>query len=123
MMAPNLVLLTQEEMIRRGAYGFLGRACECEIPVDKVLQVLPEPACENWGAYSHAAPDQPVEVKYVRDEDAYLLFVGLALLKEAVARGELYMPAFVEPDDGEIGSAARPRRSAGSSTIRSGDGE
>ena len=102
--------LTQEQMIDRGAYGFLGRAFECDIPVSKVVQVSPEPACERWGAYSHAAPDQPVEVRYDRDEDVYLLFAGLARLKDALARGDTHLPAFVEPDDGEIGPAERPRR-------------
>src|SRR5262245_61580231 len=90
--------ITQEEMIRRGAYGFLGRAVECEIPVEKVVQTSPEPACDSWGAYLHAGSRQPIEVKYTRDEDAYLLFAGLALLKEARERGDSHLPAFVEPD-------------------------
>jgi hypothetical protein len=47
-MARDLPSLTQEEMIIRGAYGFLGRAYECEIPVGKVVEVTPEPACERW---------------------------------------------------------------------------
>jgi hypothetical protein len=109
-MVRDLANLTQEEMIRRGAYGFLGRACECEIPVGQVVQVASEPACERWGAYSHAGPDQPVEVRYDRGEDVYLLFAGTARLKDALARGETHLAAFVEPDDGELGPATRPRR-------------
>jgi hypothetical protein len=110
MMTQPIASLTQEEMIRRGAYGFLGRAVECEIPVGKVMQMSPEPACASWGAYSHAGPGQPVEVKYDRNEDVYLLFAGLARLKDALARGDSHLPAFVEPDFGDIGEAARPRR-------------
>lgn len=109
MMQP-VASLTQEEMIRRGAYGFLGRAVECEIPVGKVIQMSPEPACTSWGAYLHAGPSQPVEVKYDRNEGVYLLFAGLARLKDALARGASHLPAFVEPDFGEIGETARPRR-------------
>jgi hypothetical protein len=120
-MARDLPSLTQEEMIIRGAYGFLGRAYECEIPVGKVVEVTPEPACERWGAYSHAAPDQPVEVRYDRGEDVYLLFAGIARLREAVARGETHLPAFVEPDDGEIGAAQRPRRSRAMPGMQSED--
>ena len=110
MMPQSLSTLTQEEMIRRGAYGFLGRAVECDVPVGKVVQTSPETACASWGAYSHAGPDQPIEVKYDREEDVYLLFAGLSRLKDALVRGESHMPAFVEPDDGEIGAAARQRR-------------
>ena len=102
--------LTQEEMIRRGAYGFLGRAVECEVPVGKVVQVITEPASRSWGAYPHAGPDQPVEVKYDRDDDVYLIFAGLPRLKDALARGSTHLRAFVEPDHGEIGTAARPLR-------------
>jgi hypothetical protein len=110
-MARDLLSFTKEEMISRGAYGFLGRAYECEIPLGKVVQVAPEPACARWGAYAHAAPDQPVEVKYDRAEDVYLLFAGIARVKDALARGETHLPAFVEPDDGEIGAALRARPS------------
>ena len=110
MMPQTLTTLTQEEMIRRGAYGFLGRAVECDVPIGKVMLTSPETVCATWGAYSHAGPDQPIEVKYDRDEDVYLLFAGLARLKDALARGQSHMPAFVEPDDGEIGMAARQRQ-------------
>ena len=44
---PRSAPITQEEMIRLGAYGFLGRAYECDIPIDKVVQTSPEPACED----------------------------------------------------------------------------
>jgi hypothetical protein len=107
---PRSTSITQEEMIRLGAYGFLGRAYECDIPLDKVVQTSPEPACEDWGAYSHSGAGQPIEVKYDKNEDVYLLFAGLALVRDARERGDQYLPAFVEPDDGEIGAGARLRR-------------
>ena len=104
-------LITQEEMIRRGAYGFLSRAYECEIPLSQVILASAEPASAMWGAYAHAGAGQPVEVKYSREDGGYLLFAGLRHVKEARARGARYLPAFVEADGGEIGDAAILRRS------------
>ena len=98
--------VTQEEMIRRGAYGFLGRAYECQIPLNQVILMAADPACEMWGAYSQTGATQPIEAKYSREENGYLLFAGTQRVKEAQARGDQYMPAFVEADGGEIGSSA-----------------
>jgi hypothetical protein len=103
--------VTREEMIRRGAYGFLGRAYECEIPLSQIIPVTTDPACEMWGAYPLADAGQPVETKYSREENGYLLFAGTQRVKEAEARGDQYMPAFVEADNGEIGAFAILQRS------------
>ena len=114
MSAPKLrdvPTVTREEMIRRGAYGFLGRAYECEIPLGQIIPVAADPACEMWGAYPQGGAGQPVEVKYSQEENGYLLFAGTQRVKEARARGDQYMPAFVEPDSGEIGAAAILARS------------
>ena len=96
-------------MIRSGAYGFLNRAYDCDIPLRKVVLLTPEPACETWAAYPHAEKEQPVEVKYSREEKAYLVFAGTRRVKDAIQRGDRYLPAFVEADAGEIGAAAIPR--------------
>ena len=98
-------------MLQRGAYGFLGRAYECDIPVSRVVIMAPETACEAWGAYPHAVTGQPVEVKYSREEDGYLLFAGTRLVREAQVRGDHYLPAFVEADAGDIGPSAILRQS------------
>lgn len=105
-MRSDLPFLTREEMISRGAYGFLGRAYEGDIPVSKVVKLGPEPTCQLWGAYSHAGPGHPVEVKYSKDDDVYLLFAGGVRLKAAITRGETYVAAFIEPDNGEVGESA-----------------
>ena len=100
-------LLTQEEMIGRGAYGFLSSARECIIPIEKVIQLLPDPVCEEWGAYRHGGEDQPIEVQYSREEDGYLLYAGNLRLREAVERGEQTIRAFVEADRGQVGPIVR----------------
>ena len=100
-------MLSQEEMIDRGAYGFLSRACECNIPVEKVIQLLPDPVCEEWGAYRHCGEDQPIEVQYSREEDGYLLYAGNLRLREAIERGEQTIRAFVEADRGQVGPVVR----------------
>jgi hypothetical protein len=108
--SPLMSSLTREEMIRRGAYGFLDRAYECDIPLRDVILVAPPPACEMWGEYTHAGDEQPVEVKYSQEDNAYLVFAGSQRVKKAIARGDRYLPAFVEADRGEIGVGAIPRR-------------
>ena len=100
-------VLTQEEMIGRGAYGFLSSARECIIPIEKVIQLLPDPVCEEWGAYRHGGEDQPIEVQYSREEDGYLLYAGNLRLREAVERGEQTIRAFVEADRGQVGPIVR----------------
>lgn len=90
----ELVSLTQEQMIERGGYGFLTRGYECEIPISKVVPGSTEPICEGWGAYSHAPDDQPVEAKYDREEDVYLLFSGIARVNHARSPGRTLPPRF-----------------------------
>src|SRR3954462_11517629 len=99
--------LTQEQMVGRGAYGFLSSARECMIPLEKVIPLLPDPVCEEWGAYRHGGEDQPIEVQYSREEDGYLLYAGNLRLREAVERGEQTIRAFVEADCGEVGPIVR----------------
>jgi hypothetical protein len=94
-------------MVARGAYGFLTRAYEWMIPVDKVVMLLPDPACEDWGGYNHGDEQQPVEVKYAAEEGAFLLFAGNRRLKQAIDRGERWIPAFVEIEAGQFDAAQR----------------
>jgi hypothetical protein len=94
-------------MIARGAYGFLSRAYEWRIPVDRIVMLLPDPACEDWGAYRHGDEDQPIEVKYSAEDDAFLLFTGNRRLKEAAGRGEQHIHAFVEVAADQLDAARR----------------
>ena len=50
----RLAWLTREDIIQRGAYGFIDRACECDILLQDVVLLVPQPACPAWGQYSHA---------------------------------------------------------------------
>jgi hypothetical protein len=111
--------LTREQMIARGAYGFLSRAYEWLIPVDKVIPLLPDPACEDWGAYRHADERQPIEVSYSAEDDAFLLFVGNPRLNQAIARGERRIRAFVEVEANQF--AAAERLAAGGRNMTTGE--
>ena len=97
--------MTREQMIARGAYGFLSRAYEWDIPDRKVMMLLPDPVCEDWGAYRHGDEQQPIEVRYSAEEGAFLLFAGNLRLKEAIERGERHIRAFVEVEADQIGDA------------------
>jgi hypothetical protein len=99
--------VTREQMIARGAYGFLSRAYEWMIPVDTVVMLLPDPVCEDWGAYRHGDEGQPIEVKYSAEEGTFLLFAGNIRLKEAVDRGERHIRAFVEVEADQFDAASR----------------
>jgi hypothetical protein len=99
--------ITREQMIARGAYGFLSRAYEWMIPVDTVVTLLPDPVCADWGAYRHGDEAQPIEVKYSAEEETFLLFAGNLRLKEAVDRGDRHIRAFVEVEADQLDAALR----------------
>jgi hypothetical protein len=105
-------IVTREEMIARGAYGFLTRGYDWTIPLAAVIPLLPDPACEDWGAYRHGDERQPVEVKYSAEEDAFLLFAGNQRLKDAAGRGERRIRAFVEVEPAQLEAALRRRSAA-----------
>lgn len=99
-------LLSRETMVGRGAYGYLSMAVECEVPVDLVEVLSPLPVCPNWGTYSTVdVESRIVEMKYSVEDDRYLLFSGAACLDAAKRAGQRTIRAFVEPDQGKIGSA------------------
>ena len=93
-------MLTREQMIARGAYGFLTHAVEQAIPLCKVESMLTSPACPAWGGYGGVGGRSPVEVKYAAEADVYLLFAGIDLVDAARRQGVEWLWAFVEPDLG-----------------------
>jgi hypothetical protein len=99
--------ITREQIIARGGYGFLSRAHEWTIPVEKVVMLLPDPVCEDWGAYRHGDEQQPIEVQYSAEEGAFLLFAGNRRLKEALDRGHRHIRAFVEVAPDHFDAASR----------------
>ena len=100
--------LTQEQMIARGAYGYLTHAQERYIPVAKITVLVSEPACVEWGNYGgDTKTARAIEAKYSFEEDSYLVFNGAQLVKDAERNGIDFVRAFVEPDRGSMGDAAR----------------
>ena len=99
------VLRSREDMLARGAYGYLHKAVERYVPLDKVQVLTGDPACAQWGTYSVTGA-YALEVKYAKDEDVYLAFNAVSVVRQARKRGERYVRAFVEPDDDDIGASA-----------------
>ena len=93
-------ILTREQMLALGAYGFLTHGVEQSIPIGKVERMLTVPACPKWGSYSGVNGRKAVEVKFSVETDAYLLFAGADLVELALQRGDDEILAFVEPDHG-----------------------
>lgn len=103
---PSPVWLSKDEMMARGSDGYLNRAQEALIPVEKVTGREPTPAGEY---VSGRAITQPIEVQYQPENDTYILYSGNHRVTQAEANGEAMIRAFVEPEHGkEIGDAARP---------------
>jgi hypothetical protein len=105
--APDHELHTREAMIARGAYGYLNKAFECCIPLDRTVVLTPVPACAAWGTYATVGGRCSIEVKYSREDDVYLAFNAAGVIEEARKRGDTHIRAFVEPDGADIGAGAR----------------
>jgi hypothetical protein len=97
---------TREMMIARGAYGYLDKAVERYVALDRVVVLTPAPACADWGTYAAAGGPDLIELKYSRDEQAYLAFSAETVIGRARERGDKYIHAFVEPDEGDVGHFA-----------------
>ena len=101
-------LVSREDMVNRGAYGFLSMGVECEVPIKKIVALTSGRACENWGTYSAVAKDHRVmEAKYSAEDDVFLLFNGARCLEEANEAGIQWIRAFVEPDQGSLGPVSK----------------
>jgi hypothetical protein len=98
-------MCSREDMLARGAYGYLHKALERYVPLDKVQVLTGDPACETWGTYS-LTDMAALEVKYAREDDVYIAFNAASIVRQARTRGERYIRAFVEPDGKDIGPSA-----------------
>jgi hypothetical protein len=107
MSTPVDIVHTREAMIARGGYGYLSKAVERFIPLDRIVVLIPVPACPEWGMYATTDDPCPIEVKYSRDDDVYLAFNAASVIDESRKRGDVYIRAFVEPDRDEVGLGAR----------------
>ncbi|MFZ0838695.1 MAG: hypothetical protein WAM77_14655 [Xanthobacteraceae bacterium] len=99
---------TREGMIARGAYGYLDNALERYVPLERIIVLTPAPACADWGTYRAVGGLAAIELKYSREEQAYLAFNAQSVIVRARQRGDQYIRAFVEPDEGDVGAFALP---------------
>jgi hypothetical protein len=106
--ASSEVLFGRDEMLARGAYGYLHKALERYIPLDKIIVLAADPVCTDWCGYS-LVKVRTIEVVYSSEDQAYLAFNAGSVMREARERGERYIHAFVEPDGGCVGADALVR--------------
>jgi hypothetical protein len=107
MSTPADIVHTREAMIARGGYGYLSKAVERFIPLNRIVVLTPVPACPEWATYATVGGPCAIEVKYSRDDDVYLAFNAAGVINESRKRGDAYIHAFVEPDRDEVGAGAR----------------
>jgi hypothetical protein len=87
--------LTQQEMLRRGADGYLTKAREMDIPLAKIDGREPVPAMED--GYKPGTPiTQPIEVEYNPTNDTYILYSGNHRVRQAEINGQTTIKAFVQ---------------------------
>ncbi len=106
----------QQEMLQRGAGGYLSRAYEVWIPIAKIDGLEPTPAAADEEGYWKGRPIlQPIEVSYDRSNDLYMLYAGNHRVTQAKLNGDAFIRAFVQPDGGDIGRSALDTPPASSS--------
>ena len=102
-------ILSHQEMLKMGATGALSRAFERYILLDKIEGLDPEPS--TWGdGYEFKKGEEiksSIEVIYDKDRDIYFLQNGNHRIKQARVNGDKYIRAFIQPDNGKIGSDAK----------------
>ncbi len=100
-------MLTQDQMIARGADGHLAKAWERYIEIDKIDGLEPTPAASDDEGYRKGRIiKQPIEVVYEAAEDKYYLYGGNHRITQAKLNGDKFIRAFVQPDKGRIGKDA-----------------
>ena len=103
-------MLSHQEIINRGGSGNLRRAIEKQIPINKITGLDPEPVDwtddeGNVHKYEKGVEiKQPIEVTYDSDNDEYLMVNGNHRIKQAKLNGDKYIIAWVEPDNGKVGT-------------------
>ncbi len=99
LMAGAAKLLSKQQMLARGADGYLTKAVEMHVPLNKVSGLEPTPA----GDYRPGRQiTQPIEVAYDAAQDKYMLYSGNHRVTQAKMNGQATIPAFVEPDKGKV---------------------
>lgn len=106
MLGHSSILLTREQMIARGAYGFLHKALEGFVLLEKVIVLVNDPACGDWASYTTSDQSIAIELKYSSEEQRYFAFNGPQIIQDAIDGGATLIRAYIEPDDGDFGSFA-----------------
>ncbi len=87
--------VSQQQMLDRGAGGYLSSANEIHMPVNRIEGLEPIPAMEG-GYIPGRKITQPVEIRYERDIDQFTLYSGNHRVQQAIVNKESTIPAFVE---------------------------
>ena len=93
--------VSQEEMLRNGAGGYLSTAYLGYIPLSKIDGLEPKPAnnrTDDGEYYPGVKVEQPVEVSYEAESDSYMLWAGNHRYHQAVANGQTHLLAYIGPD-------------------------
>lgn len=91
-------LLSKQQMIDRGADGYLNSALEMDVPLDQLDGLEPVPASdEPGGQYTPGRKiTQPIEVAYDKESGKYVVYGGNHRIAQARANGQATIRAFVE---------------------------
>lgn len=109
---PSMLRLSRyskQEMIDRGADGYLDHGYERYIPIADVDGLEPEPASEHPDGEYRAGREikQPVEVVYDHDNGNYMLYAGNHRMAQAKANQQTHIRAFVQSHNYKVGAQAK----------------
>jgi hypothetical protein len=94
-------VISQQEMLALGAGGYLSRAFERFVPINRLDGLEPRPQNNESedGEYHAGTPiTAPIEVSYDRSSDMYTVWAGNHRIAQAIANGQTHIRAFVGPD-------------------------
>lgn len=94
-------VISQQEMLALGAGGYLSRALERFVPINRLdgLEPRPQNNESDDGEYHAGKPiTAPIEVSYDRSADMYIVWGGNHRIAQAIANGQTHIRAFVGPD-------------------------
>ena len=91
----NAARVTKQQMLDRGAEGNLNSAVEIQMPISRIEGLEPIPAMEG-GYVPGRLITQPVEIRYEKDLDQFILYAGNHRVQQARINGQSTVPAFVE---------------------------
>jgi hypothetical protein len=96
---------SKQQMIALGADGSLSFGYLLDVPINKLTGLEPSPSNNESpdGKYHPGTIIKvPIEVKYDKENDSYVVYGGNHRIAQAKANGQTTIKAFVEPDQGSV---------------------